>query len=229
MPINVAFRDEEHFSLLGIQTSQTSSSSSPQYESTFVKHEEQIYKSPALSPRQHKKKKTVNHHVAFHQVVKVHLVLHVNDMDDEEYFDSWYQKRDLQRIHHEMKQTVVKMNNGSYYYQSGNEESSSHHKETSRGLEYRTTAGAQRRKLNKLKALRSVLSEQQRQIQRGIHDEESIRLAYLRQSHHCVKEARTLGDMDEKEAQTIHKEKTHKHRASSRSHHHRRRHYQQQQ
>mmetsp|Transcript_26426 Transcript_26426/g.61501 ORF Transcript_26426/g.61501 Transcript_26426/m.61501 type:complete len:227 (-) Transcript_26426:94-774(-) len=224
MPVNVAFRDEEHFNLLGIQRS-----NSPQYESppplanknktvnnsSFVTNNDHNQRDESCSSLQ-RRKTMKNRHVSFHQIVEVHLVLHVNDMDDEEYFDTWYQKRDLQRIRHEMKKTVSKMNDGSYYYNSktdlNNEE------ETSRGLEYRTTAGAQRRKLHKLRALRCVLNEQQRHG--TIPDDEALRFAYLRHGIRCAKEAHKRGEMDEEEARQIYQEKVSIHKHRHHHHHH---------
>jgi hypothetical protein len=66
-----------------------------------------------------------------------------------------------------------------------------------RGLEFRTPAGAKLRKTNKLKALTAVWNEQVAQWKENYADDEAIRRVYLEHSVKCIETARKMGLHDE--------------------------------
>jgi len=136
--------------------------------------------------------------IKFHETVNVHLIPHVDDMDDDEYFDIWYQKIDFEKMRAEFSETVNKITSGKY---EGDDEF-----QCARGLEYRSRFGSQKRKLNKLRGLRAVLAEQNRQIEEDLCDDEALRDAYMVESHHTKEDARSLAQRDAKEAAEIFKE-----------------------
>lgn len=72
--------------------------------------------------------------------------------------------------------------------------------ECSRGLEFRTPAGAKARKANKLKALRAVWNEQVAQWKSDVSNDEAIRMVYEAESAECRAMALKLGQRDEQEA-----------------------------
>lgn len=169
MPVSVAVRNQEHFDLLGIRRCP-----SPEYESTVVE-----------------KPKPQRRGITFNEVVNVHFTLHVDDLNDDEYFNTWYQKHDFQMMRVAFAETVTKISKGAYTGDSD--------RHCARGLEYRTRAGAQKRKLNKLNALCAVLKEQDRQVDLGIEDDEELRRVYMEKSSQCKEEAWALGVADERE------------------------------
>ena len=185
MPINIAARNKEHFDLLGIQQCP-----SPEIETTSRKG--LLQKQQQSQPQKQQRKRR---NIKFNEVVHVHFTLHVDDLNDEEYFRTWYQKRDFQMMRSEFAKTVMKITNGAHTVDTD--------EHCARGLEYRTKAGAQKRKLNKLHGLCAVLKEQDRQIDLGINDDEALRAAYLKESRICKREAHELGLDDENETITM--------------------------
>mmetsp|Transcript_8862 Transcript_8862/g.20505 ORF Transcript_8862/g.20505 Transcript_8862/m.20505 type:complete len:196 (+) Transcript_8862:41-628(+) len=151
-------------------------------------------------------KSTFKKSVAFNQVVQVHLELHYNDMTDEEFFGAWYQKRDFQMMKVEDASTIKKLTSGDYEADDDTQ--------SSRGLEFRFGCGAQRRKLNKLRARLAVLGEQKRQEDCGIYDEEAVRFVYMQESAECKEHALDLAEEDAAEASKIQKEEKNKKRAN---------------
>ena len=69
-----------------------------------------------------------------------------------------------------------------------------------RGLEFRTPAGAKLRKTNKVKALTAVWNEQVAQWKEDRTDDEAISFAYQQEIQECRTFALRLGLQDEKEA-----------------------------
>eukprot|EP00540_Astrosyne_radiata_P007896 CAMPEP_0116836116 /NCGR_PEP_ID=MMETSP0418-20121206/7914_1 /TAXON_ID=1158023 /ORGANISM="Astrosyne radiata, Strain 13vi08-1A" /LENGTH=253 /DNA_ID=CAMNT_0004465843 /DNA_START=38 /DNA_END=799 /DNA_ORIENTATION=- len=136
--------------------------------------------------------------VKFEGMVQMHLTDHFEDLDDEEYYNTWYQRRELQLIRMSLNDTVLEVENGTYA--GDNEE------RCARGLEYRTNAGGLRRRLHKLKALRAVLEEQERQTQEGIQDVDAIRNIYISETVESTEDAVALGMMDEEDADAVYKE-----------------------
>eukprot|EP00540_Astrosyne_radiata_P011963 CAMPEP_0116838470 /NCGR_PEP_ID=MMETSP0418-20121206/9232_1 /TAXON_ID=1158023 /ORGANISM="Astrosyne radiata, Strain 13vi08-1A" /LENGTH=206 /DNA_ID=CAMNT_0004468479 /DNA_START=29 /DNA_END=649 /DNA_ORIENTATION=+ len=174
MPVSIDQRNQEHFDLLGLKRFD-----SAEYDTTTA-----VKKQPAASKS-----------VSFNETVNVHFIIHSNDLNDEEFFNTWYQKRDFQMMRVEFAETVAMITEGTF------EGDSNEH--SSRGLEYRTRVGAQRRKLNKLHALCAVLKEQDRQMDMGVLDEDELQRVYMEQSAHCKEAARYLAIEDEEEAMTI--------------------------
>ena len=65
-----------------------------------------------------------------------------------------------------------------------------------RGLEYRTNAGSQKRQFNKWSGMNAVLDEQHRQRVDGILDDEAIADVYKAAAHKCQQEALGRGLAD---------------------------------
>lgn len=181
MPVNIAARNQEHFDLLGIKRCPT-----PELDTVVSKKQSSSRKKQPVAAKKS---------VSFNEVVHVHFTLHVDDLNDEEYFGTWYQKRDFQMMRAEFAKTVVRISNGVHVADSEDH--------CARGLEYRTKVGAQKRKLNKLHGLCAVLKEQDRQIDLGINDQTALREVYMKESHKCKQEALSLGISDENEAIAI--------------------------
>jgi len=115
--------------------------------------------------------------------------MHVNDFDDDEYFNMWYQHDEYQVMREEIKETVSMISSGKY---NGDNE-----KVCSRGLECHTQRN---NNVHKQRSVLAVLQEQIRQDSKGLCDPEAIRRVYVEQTHQCVEAARTLGENDEAEA-----------------------------
>eukprot|EP00540_Astrosyne_radiata_P004676 CAMPEP_0116843692 /NCGR_PEP_ID=MMETSP0418-20121206/12232_1 /TAXON_ID=1158023 /ORGANISM="Astrosyne radiata, Strain 13vi08-1A" /LENGTH=263 /DNA_ID=CAMNT_0004474479 /DNA_START=44 /DNA_END=836 /DNA_ORIENTATION=+ len=143
--------------------------------------------------------KPVEKSVSFSEVVNVFLTPHCNDMNDEEYFKTWYQEREFRNMKLECAQTVEEITMRIY---DGDDEN-----QCKRGLETRTKDGARRRTRNKRRARFAVLSEQQRQNSCGIQDDESLRFVYMKASHRSVAAAEQIGLADAMEALTIYEDR----------------------
>jgi len=78
-----------------------------------------------------------------------------------------------------------------------------------RGLEYRTAEGSQKRQANKWNAIEAVLDEQHRQREDGVVDDETISSVYKNVAFHCQKEAleRGLADAEAATGKCIHSPK----------------------
>jgi uncharacterized protein YjiS (DUF1127 family) len=124
--------------------------------------------------------------VNFNETVRVRSAIHLNEMTDDEIADSWFSRKEMSEIKRRMASDIKVLRSGKPLEGS-----------TSRGLEYRTLAGATKRKANKENALDAVLDEQERQAMRMIHDPENIRNAYLTVSRACHVEAHALAKSDE--------------------------------
>jgi hypothetical protein len=97
---------------------------------------------------------------------------------------TWYSPQDLLRIKQEVLFELASM--------PKNDSSSACH----RGLEYRTLAGAERRRRNKEQAWDAVLNEQDRQWNESIVDEESIARVCRACSYRSTLEAQELAIQD---------------------------------
>jgi len=71
-----------------------------------------------------------------------------------------------------------------------------------RGLEHRSTAGVNARKVLRVRALRAVWNEQVSQWKSGTTDAEAIRVVYQRETDTAQTQARRMGQMDEIEARS---------------------------
>jgi hypothetical protein len=100
--------------------------------------------------------------VSFYEIVSIRSTIHCNDMTDEEVFGSWYSRREMMAIKKSMSTEIKCMTDGRPFPDEG----------TTRGLEFRTREGSDRRKANKLNSIHAVLDEQDVQQMRGICDPE---------------------------------------------------------
>lgn len=89
------------------------------------------------------------------------------------------------------------------------EESDEH---CTRGLEYRTPQGSQKRQANKWNAVEAVLDEQHRQCEEGVNDDESLSRVYKTVGDRCQMEALERGLAD---AEAVSAAKTGKRKSSS--------------
>jgi len=132
--------------------------------------------------------------------IKIHIIFHAKtDLSEEELSKIWYQEQEYDLIKEEVNQTIKKMSKGL-----GDD-----HEDfgfCSRGLEHKTRAASQRRKLNNKRAMRSVFDEQDRQKEAGIHDGEALSDVYRQENCHCREGARLLGEYDEAQALVIRKQ-----------------------
>lgn len=126
------------------------------------------------------------HTVKFYEIVSIRSTTHVNDMTDEEIENAWFSRREMLGIKRTMATEVKHMALGKQIENS-----------TTRGLEYRTREGSDRRRSNKLTSIHAVLDEQDLQHMRGVNDPEGLRKVYLKHSTHCLADARQLGNADE--------------------------------
>lgn len=69
-----------------------------------------------------------------------------------------------------------------------------------RGLEYRTPEGSQKRQTNKWNAVEAVLDEQHRQREEHVNDDEAISSVYKAVAFHCQQEALERGLADATDA-----------------------------
>lgn len=129
---------------------------------------------------------------------EVFPIPHIDDLDEEEICDIWYQKQDYNRMKQVLIPVIKKIMKGETVVESN--------EETARGLEFRTRDGALARQRNKVTASRAVLSEQERQIDNGELDDERLRDVYKSNADHCLEAARQLGVQDEDELKRLLKE-----------------------
>jgi hypothetical protein len=135
--------------------------------------------------------------VRFNCQVVVRTIEHINDFCQTEIENTWYQKSEYRQIRASIAVSVRKMSSGEYTRDS------EHH--CSRGLEFRTSAGTQRRKINKLEALIAVLDEQERQRDEDDYDDEALSCIYIDASYAVRHEAYQRGQLDAEEASRVHK------------------------
>lgn len=159
-------------------------------------------KTPSIKRSQEKPQRSVT----FRPHVDVRLMLHLNDMTDDERKDVWFCHREYAAIKRGISFTVNIMQKGGYYSKimlGGIDE-----RHCIRGLEYRIRSGGRARKENKRRALRAVLEEQDSQTQDGFFDDNLIRRVFIEANIHCTASALIMGLEDEKEARLVYEEET---------------------
>ena len=132
--------------------------------------------------------------ISFSQNVSVQEVQSHHAMPEEEKIATWYGPQEFESIKRSIVDTLrlmmsnKAMNSDEY---------------TTRGLEFRTPAGAKIRKRNKIEALTVVWQTQVQQWQDDMTDEEAICLVYQKVSSQCRDYARKVGKNDERIANMI--------------------------
>ena len=121
---------------------------------------------------------------------EVFLVTHIDDMDENEVFETWYEPRDYQAVKARLIPVIRAMMKGQPPPETN--------KQTIRGLEFRTREGATKREQNKMSARTAVLDEQERQRICKKPDDERISQVYIEISAACQEAAQALAAEDEK-------------------------------
>lgn len=129
--------------------------------------------------------------VTFAKAVAVLEVQHLKDTTDAEIAATWYDTSECEAIKKGMVTTIRLMMAKKLI---GSDQ-------CTRGLEFRTPAGAKLRKKNKLESLTAVWNEQVSQWKTGTSDAEAISRVYMETSKHCGENAQKAGAYDEKAVQ----------------------------
>lgn len=129
--------------------------------------------------------------VRFSTEVDVREVPHIRDLSKDEQSASWYTLEDFDAIKKDMIATIRLMISNKPIGED----------RCTRGLEFRTPAGARLRKQTKLDALTAVWNEQVSQWKRHQMDEERLSFVYQRKSYKSRQAARTMGLRDETEVE----------------------------
>jgi hypothetical protein len=134
--------------------------------------------------------------VTFFSIVTIKAHDHFLDMTPEEITGAWYQRKQYTQMKQNCIPALRLMMKGQW---TGDTEEM-----CARGLEYRSSHGANSRKQNKLKALYAVLNAQEKQNATEGHGLEKIRHVYLQVSESSRKAAAERGQDDWSEARSIH-------------------------
>ena len=129
--------------------------------------------------------------VTFASQINVQEIPHLKDIPKEEVHSTWYDNTDFENI---KKSIIVTIRMMMANKPIGDDQ-------CTRGLEFRTPAGAKLRKKNKLEALTAVWNEQVAQWQAGVTDDEAIREVYVRATAPCQDTALRAGAHDAKDVQ----------------------------
>eukprot|EP00545_Synedropsis_sp_CCMP1620_P008328 CAMPEP_0119003834 /NCGR_PEP_ID=MMETSP1176-20130426/793_1 /TAXON_ID=265551 /ORGANISM="Synedropsis recta cf, Strain CCMP1620" /LENGTH=220 /DNA_ID=CAMNT_0006955471 /DNA_START=33 /DNA_END=695 /DNA_ORIENTATION=+ len=124
-----------------------------------------LKKQPEVQYTTSKKKK-----VSFNKLVFVRETLHIANYEHEEKRNTWFTKTEMRNIKVGMAATLRAILSGEY---QGDDD-----RHCARGLEFRSRAGARKRKENKLMALEAVLKEQDDQYDDGIVNPTAISVVY---------------------------------------------------
>jgi len=133
--------------------------------------------------------------IQFYPGVSVRECLHINNFTDDEVYQSWFRRKDYQRIKTSFQYIVQRISNNTWQGDTNNE--------TMRGLEYRHREGSMKRKANKLNGLMAVLDEQERQWRRDVDDDVAISEAYMAVGKKSSLAARMLAAKDEIEVKEM--------------------------
>ena len=126
--------------------------------------------------------------VSFSPDVLVKRTLHINNYSDDEIEATWFGDIDFDRIRKEIAYTVDLMETLKVVDEN---------KYSTRGLEFRTTKGAQHRLRNKLESRNAILDEQDFQWRSGVNSPETLSEVYERSCTKCRVTAHMVGLMDE--------------------------------
>jgi hypothetical protein len=127
--------------------------------------------------------------VSFASNIDVKEVPHLKDVPEEDLKATWYTQEEFECI---KKSLIVTVRLMMAMKPIDSEQ-------CTRGLEFRTPAGAKLRKKNKLDALTAVWNEQVSQWKRNRTDEEAISFVYTEQCQKVSEVARRMASQDEKD------------------------------
>ena len=113
----------------------------------------------------------------------------LDEMDERDIFETWYENRDYQAIKARLIPLIKKMMRGQEIKEDDTQ--------TIRGLEIRTRAAAKARELRKAEAFDAVMEEQHRQMLNKDRDPDHISQVYITFSSKCLQKARSVGEKDE--------------------------------
>jgi hypothetical protein len=138
---------------------------------------------------------TERRRVQFKDTVSVRPIVHVDNMSDKDISGIWFCKRDFEKMKKSFGSTLRMIAFGEY------EGDCDEH--CVRGLEFRSRAGALRRRENKWNALNAVFDEQDRQREMDICNDELLSEVYMEENYHCRQSALKLGARDEDAARFL--------------------------
>jgi len=130
--------------------------------------------------------------VRFNTSIDVREVPHLRDLSEGETEATWFSPVEFENIKRKLVVTIRLMMAKKPIDRD----------QCTRGLEFRTPAGAKMRKQNKLKALTAVWNEQVAQWKDDRTDEEAISFVYQQQVLECRDIARRMAKQDEKDARS---------------------------
>jgi hypothetical protein len=133
--------------------------------------------------------------VGFYEIVSIRSTTHYKDMTSQEIANAWFSRSEMLEIKRNMAIEIKCMSSGTPLLGG-----------TTRGLEFRTREGSNRRKANKLNSINAVLDEQDAQIMHDQYDPEALRSVYLQHSQRCLTESHLLAKGDEIEVKLFHEE-----------------------
>lgn len=128
----------------------------------------------------------------------IHDTIHVSDISEEEKEGLWYNKHELRRIKDEAK-IIANMSVAS----NSEDAMKTNADPCRRGLEAKTTAGAKKRRQNRIDARAAVFLEQEIQEDDGLSDPDTLAEIYFKYTEGCQVEAQLIAMRDEQEAREI--------------------------
>ena len=147
------------------------------------------------SPLPKRSRKSAGRSVSFHPQVQFREVAHIRDMTDNQIQRLWLAGNDYERIRKEVSVTLSFKKNNQEGDQMNEQEF------CFRGLEHRTTSGAENRKLIRRIAWDSVLNEQEFQWECSVNIPEDISLVYQIVSLRAQRAAYLLAQKDKEAAE----------------------------
>lgn len=130
--------------------------------------------------------------VRFFPQVIARETLHLNDYADDEVALVWYTHDDFDLMRRDRKETLALIHSGKYPGDDAHR--------CARGLERELRTGSVERRRNKRSGWLAVLEEQSIQKQCAIFDAQSIAMAYITATRHCLEGAYEMAIVDALEA-----------------------------
>jgi hypothetical protein len=129
--------------------------------------------------------------VSIDERVQVRRTIARHEMSKEEIHDTWYSLKELHQITESCCKQIIKLNSG---------ETLKDKKYCARGLESFTFIRSIAKSMNRHSAHQVVFEEQERQLETGIHNDETVSRLYLAASSGSCLWANVIGLQDQKEA-----------------------------